>query len=212
MELHHWGSKRYITPPVPPQRRILLSFKYDPLFLRKFSTQSDEADHLPCIDVTLGCIPLCQPLDTNSLLLKIKMNLAPCAVAVCLIPVDCGGVFLFYPLRFDTNHIHNPDHIILCQLCGKAIHCRVVGFLCALVRAAADQVGDFAERVTDVTEFRLFEEKLYLSPILDLYSGDIVTYTLSDSPNLLMVTDSVSQNSPGVSRSASFISRFSKAR
>ena len=42
--------------------------------------------------------------------------------------------------------------------------------------------------VTDVTEFRLFGEKLYLSPILDLYSGDIVTYTLSESPNLLMVT------------------------
>lgn len=42
--------------------------------------------------------------------------------------------------------------------------------------------------VTDVTEFRLFGQKLYLAPILDLYSGDIVTYTLSDSPNLLMVT------------------------
>ena len=42
--------------------------------------------------------------------------------------------------------------------------------------------------VTDVTEFRLFGQKLYLSPILDLCSGDIVTYTISDSPNLLMVT------------------------
>ena len=47
--------------------------------------------------------------------------------------------------------------------------------------------------VTDVTEFRLFGEKLYLSPILDLYSGDIVTYTLSDSPNLLMVTTMLAQ-------------------
>ena len=47
--------------------------------------------------------------------------------------------------------------------------------------------------VTDVTEFRLFGEKLYLSPILDLYSGDIVTYTLSDSPNLLMVTTMLEQ-------------------
>ena len=46
---------------------------------------------------------------------------------------------------------------------------------------------------TDVTEFRLFGEKLYLSPILDLYSGDIVTYTLSDSPNLLMVTAMLEQ-------------------
>ena len=34
--------------------------------------------------------------------------------------------------------------------------------------------------VTDVTEFRLFGQKIYLSPILDLCSGDIVTYTISD--------------------------------
>ena len=47
--------------------------------------------------------------------------------------------------------------------------------------------------VTDVTEFRLFGEKMYLSPILDLYSGDIVTYTLSSSPNLLMVTTMLEQ-------------------
>ena len=47
--------------------------------------------------------------------------------------------------------------------------------------------------VTDVTEFRLFGQKLYLSPILDLYSGDIVTYTLSDSPNLRMVTTMLEQ-------------------
>ena len=47
--------------------------------------------------------------------------------------------------------------------------------------------------VTDVTEFRLFGQKIYLSPILDLYSGDIVTYTLSDSPNLRMVTTMLEQ-------------------
>ena len=47
--------------------------------------------------------------------------------------------------------------------------------------------------VTDVTEFRLFGQKLYLSPILDLCSGDIVTYTSSDSPNLLMVTTMLEQ-------------------
>ena len=44
-----------------------------------------------------------------------------------------------------------------------------------------------------MTEFRLFGQKLYLSPILDLYSGDIVTYTLSDSPNLLTVTTMLEQ-------------------
>lgn len=42
--------------------------------------------------------------------------------------------------------------------------------------------------VTDVTEFTLFGEKLYLSPILDLCSSDLVSYTISDRPVLSMVT------------------------
>ena len=43
--------------------------------------------------------------------------------------------------------------------------------------------------VTDVTEFPLFGQKLYLSPILDLHSHDIVSYTIFDRPVLSMVTD-----------------------
>ena len=42
--------------------------------------------------------------------------------------------------------------------------------------------------VTDVTEFSLFGEKLYLSPILDLCSSDLISYTISDRPVLSMVT------------------------
>lgn len=42
--------------------------------------------------------------------------------------------------------------------------------------------------VTDVTEFCLYGQKLYLSPILDLCSRDIVSYTISDRPVLDMVT------------------------
>lgn len=37
--------------------------------------------------------------------------------------------------------------------------------------------------VTDVTEFSLFNQKLYLSPILDLYNGEIISFTLSERPN-----------------------------
>ena len=43
--------------------------------------------------------------------------------------------------------------------------------------------------VTDITEFSLFGHKLYLSPILDLYSRDIVSYTISDKPAFSMVTE-----------------------
>ena len=42
--------------------------------------------------------------------------------------------------------------------------------------------------VTDVTEFSLFGQKLYLSPILDLCSSDLVSYTISDRPVISMVT------------------------
>ena len=40
--------------------------------------------------------------------------------------------------------------------------------------------------VTDVTD-SLFGEKLYLSPVLNLYSSDLVSYTISDRPVLSMV-------------------------
>ena len=43
--------------------------------------------------------------------------------------------------------------------------------------------------VTDVTEFSLFGHKLYLSPILDLCSRDIVSYSISDRPVLSMVNE-----------------------
>lgn len=42
--------------------------------------------------------------------------------------------------------------------------------------------------VTDVTEFHLFGQKLYLSPILDLHNGYLVSYTISKRPILSMVT------------------------
>jgi transposase InsO family protein len=47
--------------------------------------------------------------------------------------------------------------------------------------------------VTDVTEFSLFGQKLYLSPILDLCSEDLVSYTISDRPVFSMVTDMLNQ-------------------
>ena len=43
--------------------------------------------------------------------------------------------------------------------------------------------------VTDVTEFSLFGEKLYLSPILDLYNGEIISYQLEKRPVFKLVTD-----------------------
>ena len=42
---------------------------------------------------------------------------------------------------------------------------------------------------TDVTEFNLRGEKCYLSPILDGFNGDVISYNTSKSPNLEQIND-----------------------
>jgi transposase InsO family protein len=42
---------------------------------------------------------------------------------------------------------------------------------------------------TDITEFSLFGKKLYLSPILDMYNGEIISYNISERPRLAQVLD-----------------------
>ena len=40
---------------------------------------------------------------------------------------------------------------------------------------------------TDVTQVKIKDRWVYLSPILDMFNGEIVSYVISDSPNLKMV-------------------------
>ena len=42
---------------------------------------------------------------------------------------------------------------------------------------------------TDVTQINIGMDKCYLSPILDMYNGEIVSYTISDHPDLRMVME-----------------------
>lgn len=46
---------------------------------------------------------------------------------------------------------------------------------------------------TDITEFSLFGTKLYLSPILDMYNGEIISYNISERPVLSQVMDMLDQ-------------------
>jgi putative transposase len=47
--------------------------------------------------------------------------------------------------------------------------------------------------VTDITEFHLFGEKLYLSPMLDLFNGEIITYTVGSRPVYSLVSKMLDQ-------------------
>ena len=52
---------------------------------------------------------------------------------------------------------------------------------------------------TDVTEFKVHGKKLYLSPIIDLFNQEIISYELSESPNfksvITMVTKALKKQS-----------------
>jgi transposase InsO family protein len=52
---------------------------------------------------------------------------------------------------------------------------------------AAD--GPFQKWATDITEFNINGSKSYLSPIIDMYNEEIISYSISTSPNMNLVLD-----------------------
>ena len=110
-----------------------------------------------------------------------------------------------YGYRRITSELHNRGIVLNHKTVQRLM--KELGIVCLVrmkkYKSYKGQVGkiapNFLERnfeatkpnqkwVTDVTEFSLFGKKLYLSPILDLCSRDIVSYTISDRPVLSMVT------------------------
>jgi len=51
---------------------------------------------------------------------------------------------------------------------------------------------------TDVTEFKVLNEKWYLSPILVLFNGEVVSYSLAKSPAFALITDMLKKALPGL--------------
>ncbi len=50
-------------------------------------------------------------------------------------------------------------------------------------------VRPFTKWTTDITEFKILGQKLYLSPIMDLFNREIISYNLSKSPNFHQITE-----------------------
>lgn len=47
----------------------------------------------------------------------------------------------------------------------------------------------FEKLVTDVTQFKVCNKKIYLSPVMDLFNREIVSYSISLSPNLYQIRE-----------------------
>jgi putative transposase len=111
-----------------------------------------------------------------------------------------------YGYRRITQELHNRGYVINHKpvqrlMKDQGLFCRVrMKKYCSYKGEIGKIAPDLLERnfestapnrkwVTVVTEFSLFGQKLYLSPILDLYSRDIISYTISDRPVFSMTTD-----------------------
>lgn len=46
---------------------------------------------------------------------------------------------------------------------------------------------------TDVTEFKVLGQKQYFSPVIDLFNGEVIAYTLKTAPDLNLVTSMLSK-------------------
>ena len=127
-----------------------------------------------------------------------------------------------YGYRRITTELHNRNIPINHKTVQRLM--RELGLVCRVrmkkYRSYKGEVGKIAPNllnrdfkaekpnekwVTDVTEFSLFGEKLYLSPILDLYSRDLVSYTISDRPVLSMVTTMVEKAFDAISDNTDLI-------
>ena len=47
----------------------------------------------------------------------------------------------------------------------------------------------FEKLTTDVTQFKVCNEKVYLSPVMDLFNREIISYSISTSPNLCQIRE-----------------------
>lgn len=113
-----------------------------------------------------------------------------------------------YGYRRITLELHNRGVVLNHKTVSKLM--KNLGLICKVrmkkYRSYKGDIGRIAPNIlerdfkaskpnqkwaTDVTEFSLFGTKSYLSPIIDLYNGEIVSYNITYRPTLDLVMDMV---------------------
>lgn len=115
-----------------------------------------------------------------------------------------------YGYRRITMELHNRGYCINHKTVQRLM--QSIGIKCMVrikkYRSYKGEIGKIAPNIiqrdfsatapnqkwtTDITEFALFGTKLYLSPILDMYNGEIISYNISERPVLSQVMDMLDQ-------------------
>lgn len=110
-----------------------------------------------------------------------------------------------YGYRRITLELRNRGYVLNHKTVRRLMN--IIGLKCMVrikkYRSYKGEVGKFAKNilkrefnaskpnekwVTDVTEFHLHGKKLYLSPVLDLYNGEIIAYNIENRPVYSLVS------------------------
>jgi putative transposase len=109
---------------------------------------------------------------------------------------------MMYALKYLGFHLNHKTVLRLMQSMGLKSVIRVKKY-----KSYKGQLGNVADNLlqrnfkaeqpfekwaTDITEFKVGGKKLYLSPIIDLFNGEIMSYKMSESPNFKQVTEMLS--------------------
>ena len=111
-----------------------------------------------------------------------------------------------YGYRRITMELHNRGYVINHKTVQRLM--KLLGLKCMVrikkYRSYKGEIGKVAPNLiqrdfsatapnqkwtTDITEFSLFGTKIYLSPILDMYNSEIISYNISERPVLEQVLD-----------------------
>ena len=111
-----------------------------------------------------------------------------------------------YGYRRITMELHNRGYVVNHKTVQRLM--KELGIKCMVrirkYRSYKGEVGKIAPNLierdfsasapnqkwtTDITEFSVLVEKLYLSPILDMFNGEIISYNISARPVLGQVMD-----------------------
>ena len=111
-----------------------------------------------------------------------------------------------YGYRRITMELHNRGYVINHKTVQRLM--KTLGLKCMVrikkYRSYKGEIGKVAPNLiqrdftatapnqkwtTDITEFSLFGTKIYLSPILDMYNSEIISYSISERPVLGQVID-----------------------
>lgn len=133
----------------------------------------DLLDRAFCERMAFGKISVRQLCDLGLIFQKFKTDLAPVAVVVCPIGVDCGGDFFVFLLLRDQPQLQNMKDLVPGQMLHHLFQCTLICTFRTAGPAALEQHGEIfkADALPPITDAPAGEGMRFLSATAPAFVG-----------------------------------------